>query len=245
MNSRLIRFIDRARLEILALLGALLLCVLYKTWRWSGAGLLKSGGRIKLERPAVILFWHNRQLMMPGLHQRYFEKPKQNPVHTMISEHSDGRLIAKIVNYFNLRSVAGSSSRGGLRGLVRLIRLTREGQYTAITPDGPKGPKYELKAGVVSLQQATDALIYPMTVGASSYWQFGSWDGMILPKPFSKVVAWVGDPIRLDRNLDQQRVEEARKRLEELLKSLSHQSDRFFENLSETSKSLANSTQNS
>jgi lysophospholipid acyltransferase (LPLAT)-like uncharacterized protein len=63
--------------------------------------------------------------------------------------------------------------------------------------DGPRGPVGIVKAGVIELAHAADAVITPFYTSADRAWYFNSWDNFILPKPFAKVLISFGNMIKL------------------------------------------------
>lgn len=111
-------------------------------------------------QPVIIAFWHAQQLMMPLAY-------RGREAHILISQHRDGELISQIVARFGLRSVRGSSTRGGAKAMRELIRLGRSGVDLAVTPDGPKGPRQVAKLGVVQLAKATGLPIIPLAFSCS------------------------------------------------------------------------------
>ncbi len=108
----------------------------------------------------VFAFWHNRQLLMPLAY-------RGGGAYALISQHRDGELIARIAERLGIRTVRGSSTRGGAAALRELIRAGRSGADLAVTPDGPKGPRYVAKLGVVQLAKATGLPIVPVTFSCS------------------------------------------------------------------------------
>jgi lysophospholipid acyltransferase (LPLAT)-like uncharacterized protein len=146
-------------------------------------------------------------------------------LHMLISRHGDGRLIAFAIKLLGIHSVAGSSSRGGSRALLELIRLIQAGADVGVTPDGPRGPRYEVKDGVVALAQKTGAFVYPVSYSTERKWQLRSWDGMIIPKPFSRGVLIIGEPIVVGPELD---IKEARVRVQEALHEITERADRHW-----------------
>ena len=183
-------------------LGYLFLKGLYATQRWNYQFLDSETKYIFQNSPIIMSFWHNQQLSMPKLFLGL--KTSATPIpYVMISKHTDGRLIAKTVKYFGINSVAGSSSEGGKEALIAQINLLKNGNSAVITPDGPRGPIYKLKRGVLELAIATGAPIIPMATKAKSYWEFKSWDRMILPKPFTSGTFLIGKPIFIHQKLDQ------------------------------------------
>ena len=111
-------------------------------------------------QPVIIAFWHAQQLMMPLAY-------RGREAHILISQHRDGELISQIVARFGLRSVRGSSTRGGVLAMRELIRLGRSGVDVVVTPDGPKGPRQVAKLGVIQLAKATGLPIIPLAFSCS------------------------------------------------------------------------------
>jgi lysophospholipid acyltransferase (LPLAT)-like uncharacterized protein len=134
----------------------------------------------------------------------------------MISRSRDGEDIAWVMDRFGYDNARGSAHRGGGSALREMLRTLGEGRNVIITPDGPKGPRYVLKPGVVALARHKRLPIVPIAYSAPRRWEFESWDRMKLPKPFSRTVIWVGDPIDVsgeDAAAAHRRVEEALRRL--------------------------------
>ena len=111
-------------------------------------------------RPAIIAFWHCRQIMMPLCYGG-------SRLSILISEHRDGELIHRIVRRFGFDTVRGSTTRGGVPALRQMARLGRSGADLAVTPDGPRGPRCVAQAGVVELAKLTGLPIIPLTFAAS------------------------------------------------------------------------------
>ncbi len=136
------------------------------------------------EKPLLWAFWHNKLFVMPHLFERYF--PGRLGA-ALASASKDGEIISAFLKHFGIRAIRGSSSRGGARALVEMKRAIADGYIMAITPDGPRGPRYSISPGLLKLAQVTGGLILPIHVTYSSYWQLKTWDGFMIPKPFSKV----------------------------------------------------------
>jgi lysophospholipid acyltransferase (LPLAT)-like uncharacterized protein len=67
----------------------------------------------------------------------------------------------------------------------------------AITPDGPRGPRREVKPGVVRAAQRERAWILPLHAAAERAWRIRSWDRLMIPKPGSRVQVAYGAPFRV------------------------------------------------
>lgn len=72
------------------------------------------------------------------------------------------------------------------------------GKHIVMTPDGPRGPRRELSAGVVFLASHSGRAIVPTAFTCENGWRFGvGWTDLLVPKPFSKVHLLTGEPIHV------------------------------------------------
>ena len=166
----------------------------------------------------VGIFWHGRLLMIPFLYPGKW-------MHVLISTHRDGEIIARVMERFRFRLVRGSSKKGGTAALKEMVRLLREDKDVAITPDGPKGPREVAKPGVAQVARLSGKAVIPMAFGASRAWRLGSWDRFFIPKPFSRGVYVVGEPLRYR---DGEEPEAFRVRIEAALRDVTERADGYF-----------------
>ena len=144
----------------------------------------------------------------------------------LISQHGDGRLIAFAINLLGIRSVAGSSSRRAVAATLELMRCLQEGASIGITPDGPKGPRQICKKGVVALAQQAGVIVQPISYSVEERWVIPSWDGMIVPRPFSRGVVILGEPVLVGPEDDQN---EAREKIQESLNGITERADGYWD----------------
>jgi len=135
--------------------------------------------------------WHNRLLIFPLVLQRFF--PQRHGA-ALISASRDGDLLADAVQRFGYDVIRGSSSRMGATAILQLTQVLASGRDVVITPDGPRGPAYELGPGIIFLAQKSGAPVLPMNLEYSRCWRLGSWDRFILPRPFAKVRVLISQP---------------------------------------------------
>ena len=166
---------------------------------------------------------------MPWIYKSCLVKGKQaRPIVALISNHSDGRIIAGAIKPLGIDSIAGSSSRGGLEAIYLLVKSIRDGTHVAITPDGPKGPAGIVKGGIIKIAQKGGCNIYPVCIGYEKSWKFKSWDGMLLPIPFSRAVFAMGLPIIIPTRCSDDDNEYLRAQVELGMVELTNQADTFF-----------------
>jgi lysophospholipid acyltransferase (LPLAT)-like uncharacterized protein len=135
--------------------------------------------------------WHNRLLVFPLILRRFF--PERHGA-ALISASRDGDLLANAVQRFGYDVVRGSSSRLGATAILQLTQVLASGGDVVITPDGPRGPAYELGPGIIFLAQKSGAAVVPMNLEYSHCWRLGSWDRFIVPRPFAKVRVLINRP---------------------------------------------------
>jgi lysophospholipid acyltransferase (LPLAT)-like uncharacterized protein len=65
----------------------------------------------------------------------------------------------------------------------------------AITPDGPRGPRGRVNDGVILLASEGRREIIPAGYAVSRGLRFKSWDRFVVPLPFSRIVAYLGEAL--------------------------------------------------
>ncbi|MFH1612830.1 MAG: lysophospholipid acyltransferase family protein [bacterium] len=160
----------------------------------------------------IYAFWHGEQFPLA-----YFFKDKNICLITSLSE--DGNYQTKIIKKLGYQVVRGDNKKGGVKGLLSLIEKINEGFDIALAIDGPVGPIYEPKPGVIYLAKKTGQPIIPISIKIEKSKIFEkAWDKYILPKPFSKGIIFIGDPIFIDKN--EKNIEEKRIELKNILLKL-------------------------
>jgi lysophospholipid acyltransferase (LPLAT)-like uncharacterized protein len=161
--------------------------------------------------------WHNRLLLVAFVLQKF---APHRPGAGLISASRDGDLIAPLIERFGFQVVRGSSSRLGASATLELAGVLNSGRDVLMTPDGPRGPVYELGPGIIFLAQKSGARIQPINMEFSSCWRVNSWDRFILPRPFSKVRVIFGPLHRVESTITPEQFEAERKRLQNAMMAL-------------------------
>lgn len=171
-------------------------------WRrvalWPLALLLKLWGRtlrfelneedrrnyMKNDEPIALVLWHNRLFLSAEIVRRF--RGGRIP-YALVSASEDGAWLTAFFALAGLRTVRGSSSRLGREAATALVEVLRAGNDIGITPDGPRGPCYEVKPGTVIVTRRTGTPMVLIGGEFKSAWRLGSWDRFYVPKPFSRV----------------------------------------------------------
>lgn len=154
--------------------------------------------RMRSGSAAVLVLWHNRILFAAPL----FPRSNRKASSVLISASRDGEYISTLIKCFGIKSVRGSSSRGGARALVELSHELKNSRSVMLTVDGPRGPRYQPHPGAAALGLKCRVPVIPVAINASHYWQLRSWDKMQIPWPFTRVELVVGSEIDISESAD-------------------------------------------
>lgn len=212
---------------LLGSLAAVVIRMIFATIRWERRGFDPNASPWRDDTGAIFAFWHGRMLMVPRHYTgtvRRSRRPSRRGF-MLISQHGDGRIIAWAIRLLGISSVAGSSTRGGRAALMRLVREAKGGADIGITPDGPKGPRYVCKPGVALIAQQSGLPVYPFSYSVERCWRVRSWDGMIVPKPFSRGIVILGEPIHIPHTIS---AEAGAQQIQDALNECTERADRWW-----------------
>lgn len=189
--------IRRLKLKIISKILFFFTYTLYLTYRFTIVGKENKEKAKSLSAHGIFVYacWH--QNILSALLGHVGES------YTMIiSASKDGDIMSALVSEYGHTTARGSSSRKGKEALIAVVKEMKSKKLSAsMAVDGPKGPLYEVKKGALLMAQLTESAVVPMSFAASSAWVFDkSWDKFILPKPFSKIVMTIGEPIVIPQN---------------------------------------------
>jgi len=136
----------------------------------------------------ILSFWHDQLFLM------VFGYPGKR-AKILISSSKDGELIARTMAHLKHEAVRGSSSRGGRAAFKEMVALGKSSADIVFTPDGPRGPRHELKDGIVQLARMSGRPVVPLAFACSRGHRFQSWDHFLLPYPFCRGVYSYGKPL--------------------------------------------------
>lgn len=162
------------------------------------------------KRPVLVL-WHDSLLPLSFSHYK-------DSLATIASDSKDGDLIAYILEKWGFMPARGSSTRGGIKAAMKLVKLCKSNNIpAAITVDGPKGPRHEVKSGAVFIAKCLDNEIYAVTLKTDRFIRFNSWDKFIFPKPFAKVEVWYSEPFYVSESKDEASLKSDTEKLQQFM----------------------------
>jgi len=183
------------RLECAGVLGTGLVGALFSTTRARRIGREHYERYRERGQPVVFVFWHGQ--LLPLIHYHRHEG-----IVVLVSEHGDGEYVTRVIERNGFGTVRGSSTRGGTSGLRGLVRAARDGHDLAVTPDGPTGPRRVFKPGALAAARMARLPVIPISVSTSGGWHLRSWDGFVVPRPFSTITMQYHAPWHVGRDAD-------------------------------------------
>lgn len=198
--------------------GQMAIDALLATCRWEVRGSDRYKANWANNSGLIFAHWHGRLLPLSYHHRGRGLVP-------IISKSGDGEYLARIVEHWGYNPVRGSSSRGGSQALRQMLRHARAGRMLVFTPDGPRGPRAQVKNGVLIAAQLTGLPIVPASSTASRAWWLGGWDRFLVPKPFARVIVGFGEPITVPRDADEAALDVYAQTLKEALDQLTAELD--------------------
>ncbi|MGA2176788.1 MAG: lysophospholipid acyltransferase family protein [Verrucomicrobiota bacterium] len=204
--------------QLVAFAAASLLRVCLWTWRchWKDtADYPESRG------PVIYCIWHNRLPLALASYDDYLQsKWPDSGLAAMISASRDGGLLASVLERFGVQPVRGSTSRRGPQALLEATTWMERNYSVAITPDGPRGPVYQIQDGIIQLAKLTGRPILPTSNFTRWKIRLNSWDRFQIPLPFARCELRHGAPLWVPRDASEADCEQLRLKLEQAMRAI-------------------------
>lgn len=210
--------------RVIAFLAALYIRLVFLTCKWDIIGKEIPDSYIQSKKPFIVCFWHGRLGMLACAWTW-----KVRPFRMLLSAHRDGRLIGQTVAHFGIKSIWGSTQRGGTQALREMLKTLRQGETIGITPDGPRGPNQVATLGVITLAHLAQVDMIPITYSTSRQVRLKTWDRFHFPLPFGRGVFLWGNPISSSPNRDENSMEATRHLLEIDMTMLQDKADKLMD----------------
>ena len=192
----------RAQIPVIAGVVSSLIAAIGPTLRFDSLGEDLVNQWMASGRTCIGAFWHRCIFSAVWRH-------RNRGVVVMNTTNFDGQWTRRVIERFGFGTSQGSSTRGGLRGLVDMAKKIDAGRSAAFTIDGPRGPRYVAKPGPVILARKTGAPIYPFHIGLETAWTLQkTWDQFQIPQPFSRAILVGGPFIWVPSDADASMIEE-------------------------------------
>lgn len=151
----------------------------------------------------IVAGWHGRSFLAPL-------RWKNRGWYILVSNSSDGEIMARLFAKFGFKVLRGSTGRGGARAAVECARILNQGETLLYSPDGPRGPSHVMGEGTIWLAQKGRAKIIPAGAAAARRKLLKNWDRYQVPMPFSSAALFVGQPIEVPEHMSDEEFEAVR-----------------------------------
>jgi lysophospholipid acyltransferase (LPLAT)-like uncharacterized protein len=169
--------------------------LLARSWRFTLDGEGRELARSATRARVAFVVWHEALLPLMWLH-------RNEGAAIVVSEARDGQYLADFAEAAGYEMIRGSSTRGGARALLAGVRVLEAGGTLAMTPDGPRGPRREMKPGILAAAARSGATLITVHAEADRAWRLNSWDQFMIPKPFARVRVCYGMPFTVGTEAD-------------------------------------------
>lgn len=174
-------------------------------------------------KPAIFAIYHGRMVGLPGL------RPKSKMT-ILISNSRDGEIIARALTEIGFSTARGSPAHGGVRGALEMKTAARANSRLAMMVDGPRGPRYEVKPGLVRLAEITGLPIIPFVSHTRQNYWMDSWDNFMAPWWCTPMVCIYGHPIDIPKGISQEESDSLTELLQSRMDEMRRMAAVFFEN---------------
>ncbi|HJN37245.1 MAG TPA: DUF374 domain-containing protein [Gammaproteobacteria bacterium] len=145
----------------------------------------------KLPKELIMIGWHEHILSCAIADLKQVDQ-------ALISSSKDGDALCTYLKYFGYKTfIRGSARHHKLRSIRNLLALKKSAKNIrlVITPDGPLGPARKIQAGLGALTKALNVPVIPTCSIVKKSWRLPTWDSHIIPKPFTYILIYYGEPI--------------------------------------------------
>ncbi len=183
----------------------------------------------------ALLAEYDRKILSPNWHRSiifsvYVHRARKGAV--LASRSRDGEMISAVLHRLGYHTARGSSGRnkGGHLGLKAFVEYVNKGNPGGIAVDAPLGPPHVVKRGIILAAAKTGAPLLLQVWYARPNFRFKSWDGTMIPKPFSEIVMIMDNHLmHVPANASKEVIELYRKKLEDRMLHLTYQVDHWFD----------------
>lgn len=159
--------------------------------------------------PVVFAIWHGQMftLMHPKWVQGVSESPQTLAPYILISQSRDGDFIDSVAHHIGFpHTIRGAHGRGGSHAVASIQALFDEKKgHLICLMDGPRGPKHQVKKGIVNLAFQRGVPIIPVAGVTPHHWfkLYSAWDDFEIPDMFSQIHVELGQPLWVESSTDE------------------------------------------
>lgn len=173
-------------------------------------------------------YWHQHHILGSMLIRRWLARGFKPCF--LVSGSVDGDVPERIARAWGAEVIRGSANQSGALALRDQQRMMKQGYSIVTTADGPRGPQHEFKAGTILMARVAGIPILPIGCAAERAWYLTRrWDDFMIPKPFTRIVIAVGEPVPVPREVALDALEPVRLNVQARVMSLMTESAKALE----------------
>jgi lysophospholipid acyltransferase (LPLAT)-like uncharacterized protein len=131
----------------------------------------------------ILVCWHQRIMMTPWIFDLSHARCQG-----LTSTGRAGRLMGWVHRLYGYGSVPMPKGVLGAAEMKAVLSGLREGVSVGMSPDGPRGPARVAKVMPIQWARAAKVPVVVFTFSATRYWTWGTWDKLMFPKPFGRLL---------------------------------------------------------
>lgn len=174
--------------------------------------------------PVVAILWHNRLFAVPEFYGRYVRNRK---LAAIVSANKAGAWLSELFKQLDIHPIRGSRNRRGAQAFREMLQASKNGYDVGVTPDGSRGPMYDMKPGAAALALRTKAPIVLLSFNFQQAFRLKSWDRLYIPWPYSAVTVKI-ELIENGRELLGDDLNQAAEELKTRLNAITEDKDEDF-----------------
>jgi lysophospholipid acyltransferase (LPLAT)-like uncharacterized protein len=212
---------DRLKISLVSILGYWITYIICGTLRWKFVDLQTLESVRATGSGLILAFWHGQILAAT---YRF----RNQGIVVMTSQTRDGEYIARVIQRFGYGVARGSSTRGSHGATAEILRALKNGRDVGLTMDGPRGPRYIAKKGAAFIARKSGSPVLPFNISVEKKWVMRSWDHFQIPRPFSRAVVLIGNPIYVDKGSADQETQSCEAQIQQSLDELRDRGDSWW-----------------
>ncbi len=213
----------------LRMLIAVALRLIFFLWNFSLKPIHHDYPQEKWQHPVIYLTFHEN--ILPAVFIMKEEMKIHNRlVYALSSQHPDTELFVALYNHYEIKTIYGSSTHGGIAVIRQAIAMISQNASIVISPDGPQGPAYKVKKGALYIAMKTGVPLVPFTIAVEKQIRLKTWDRMKFLKIrwHNQIHVFWGNPIWVSMNSHSAMLEKICAEVEVELLACTDRSELYF-----------------
>lgn len=196
----------------------------HRTSHWQRVGYGPLEQALAEDEPVIVVLWHQRLAQSP-----YFFPLDKGRICSITSSARAGSMVGRVQTLFGMDTIAMSSHKRHVALSRDVLGRMKQGISIGIAADGPRGPERVCSTVPLVWARSSGKRVFAITYSARHASQAGSWDRLLLPRPWTEGVFLCREWEKtVPRKAGEAEIEALRSDLERLLNDLTAEADRMM-----------------